>query len=79
MRIALVQQHASADRSDNVSRGLAAMERAARDGANLIAFAELAFEPFHPQRPASSRVKDLAGEMHVDDHGLVITNSVELK
>ncbi len=60
MRIALVQQHAVADRSDNVSRGLAAMERAARDGATLIAFAELAFEPFHPQRPASARVKELA-------------------
>ena len=60
MRIALVQQHAVHDRSDNVSRGLAAMERAARDGATLIAFAELAFEPFHPQRPASSRARDLA-------------------
>lgn len=60
MRIALVQQHAVADRADNVSRGVAAMERAARDGANLIAFAELAFESFHPQRPASSRVTDLA-------------------
>src|SRR5262247_1502236 len=33
---------------------------APRAGANLIAFAELAFEPFHPQRPASSRVRDLA-------------------
>jgi N-carbamoylputrescine amidase len=60
MRIALVQQHAVADRSDNVSRGLAAMERAARDGANLVAFAELAFEPFHPQRPAPAYARDLA-------------------
>ena len=60
MRIALVQQHAVADRSDNLRRGLTAMERAARDGAELVAFAELAFEPFHPQRPASSRVRDLA-------------------
>ncbi len=60
MRIALVQQHAVADRSDNIRRGLAAMEQAARDGANLVAFAELAFEPFHPQRPAASGVADLA-------------------
>lgn len=60
MRIALVQQHAVADRSDNIRRGLAAMEHAARDGANLVAFAELAFEPFHPQRPAASGVADLA-------------------
>ena len=60
MRIALVQQHAVADRSDNIHRGLIAMERAARDGAQLVAFAELAFELFHPQRPASSHVRDLA-------------------
>jgi beta-ureidopropionase len=53
MRVALVQQQASADKEDNIRRGLAAMERAARDGAELVAFAELAFEPFHPQRPAS--------------------------
>lgn len=52
MRIALVQQQASSDRAHNVSRGLAALERAARDGANVVAFAELAFEPFHPQVPA---------------------------
>ncbi|HVL66984.1 MAG TPA: nitrilase-related carbon-nitrogen hydrolase [Vicinamibacterales bacterium] len=53
MKIALVQQRASADKEENVARGLAALERAARDGAELVAFAELAFERFHPQRPAS--------------------------
>ena len=52
MKIALVQQHASADTSDNVRRGLEAVDRAAAAGADLIAFAELAFERFHPQRPA---------------------------
>jgi predicted amidohydrolase len=52
LRIALVQQHASADRADNVRRGLAAVEQAAADGARVIGFAELAFEPFHPQQPA---------------------------
>jgi predicted amidohydrolase len=48
MRVALVQQHAVADKTDNIRRGLDAMERAARDGAEVIAFAELAFELFHP-------------------------------
>jgi beta-ureidopropionase len=60
MRVALVQQHAVADKTDNIRRGLDAMERAARDGAEVIAFAELAFELFHPQRPAESGVLDLA-------------------
>ncbi len=53
MKIALVQQAASHDKSQNVQRGLAALERAAREGAELVAFAELAFERFYPQRPAS--------------------------
>lgn len=52
MRIALVQQAANRDKTANVERGLAALERAARQGAELVAFAELAFERFHPQVPA---------------------------
>ncbi len=52
MRIALIQQHATRDTSDNLARGLAAFESAARQGAEVVAFAELAFEWFHPQRPA---------------------------
>ena len=60
MHVALVQQHAVADKADNIRRGLNAMERAARDGAVVIAFAELAFEPFHPQRPAQAGALDLA-------------------
>ncbi|MDX1503335.1 MAG: nitrilase-related carbon-nitrogen hydrolase, partial [Thermoanaerobaculia bacterium] len=53
MRIALVQQAAGADRAANVRRGLEALERAAAAGADLVAYAELAFEPFYPQRPAA--------------------------
>ena len=34
---------------------------------------------FESMRQQAARVKDLAGEMHVDEHGLVITNTVELK
>src|SRR5689334_1880171 len=60
MRLALVQQHAGPDKSDNIRRGLQAMERAARDGATVVAFAELAFELFHPQRPATSGALNLA-------------------
>lgn len=60
LRIALVQQHASADHEDNVRRGLAAVERAAADGARIIGFAELAFESFHPQTRATGDVLALA-------------------
>ncbi len=51
MKIALVQQHATFDQADNVRRGAAAFEAAARGGAGLVAFAELAFLPFLPQVP----------------------------
>jgi N-carbamoylputrescine amidase len=53
MRIALVQQHASSDLRDNESRGEAALEEAARAGADLVAFPELAFLPFLPQVPSA--------------------------
>jgi predicted amidohydrolase len=54
MRIALVQQHATREKAENLARGLAAFEAAARQGALVVGFAELAFEWFHPQRPAGS-------------------------
>jgi predicted amidohydrolase len=53
VKIGLVQQHATADKSQNVRRGLSAIDEAAAAGARIIVFAELAFERFHPQRPAS--------------------------
>jgi N-carbamoylputrescine amidase len=53
VRIALVQQSAGHDRQDNIRRGLAALEEAARRGAEVVAFAELAFERFYPQQPAA--------------------------
>jgi predicted amidohydrolase len=59
MRIALVQQHATRDKAANVVRGLAGLEAAARGGAEAVAFAELAFEWFHPQRPAGTDVHSL--------------------
>ena len=54
MRIALVQQHATEDKQNNIARGLRALAEAARGGAWLVAFAELAFEPFYPQNPAAA-------------------------
>ena len=49
MRIALVQQHASPDRADNLARALRAMEQARDLDAGLVVFAELAIERFFPQ------------------------------
>jgi len=60
MRIALVQQHATHDLKDNLRRGLEALTVAAGDGAQLVCFAELAFDPFYPQRPAGESSAELA-------------------
>jgi predicted amidohydrolase len=82
VKIALVQQHASANKADNVARGLAAVDEAVRHGAALVVFAELAFERFHPQRPASADPHHLAETVpgpttdafaaRARDHGVVI-------
>ena len=63
MRIALVQQHATDDKTANVERGIEAVRAAARQGAQLACFAELAFEPFYPQRPATPDVLARAEEV----------------
>jgi len=60
MRIALIQQHATRDKASNLDRGLAAIDRAAADGAEVACFAELAFEWFHPQQPAENNVRSLS-------------------
>jgi len=49
MKIALIQQHCSTDKYENMRKGLKAANRAADNGAEVICFAELAFEPFYPQ------------------------------
>ena len=53
MRIALVQQQAGPDKAANVRRGLEALASAAEHGAHLVCYAELAFEPFYPKKPAT--------------------------
>lgn len=54
MKIALIQQHAVLDSGDNLERGVQAFHRAAQNGADLIAFAELGLLWFLPQKPADA-------------------------
>ncbi len=63
IRIALIQQHAGPHKEEHVARGLEATRQAAAAGARLVGFAELAFEPFYPQRPARGDVAALAEEI----------------
>ena len=60
MRIALVQQHATEDKARNLARGEAAVRKAADQGAAIVCFAELAFEPFYPQVPSDGEHKGKA-------------------
>lgn len=82
MKLALVQQHATRDKADNVRRGLEAVDRAAAAGAQLVCFAELSFEWFYPQRPAESTFRShsetlegpivTAFQKKAAEHGVVI-------
>ncbi len=58
--IALIQQRATPDRRANRERALASVERAATMGARIVCFAELAFDPFYPQRPAREQTLEAA-------------------
>ncbi len=60
MRIALIQQKATRDQGANLARGLEALRRGARQGAQCACFAELSFEWFHPQAPPCGNVAALA-------------------
>lgn len=60
MRIALVQQRADHDKEANLVRGIEAARTAARAGAQLVCYSELAFERFHPQQPAGPGAIELA-------------------
>lgn len=63
MKIALIQQHATTNKQDNIERGINAFKSAAEKGAQLVCFAELAFEPFFPQHLASGSQTHLAEEI----------------
>ena len=60
MKIALVQQHATRNKENNISRGIKALQEAASKGARLVAYAELAFDFFLPQHPATPESLDFA-------------------
>jgi len=60
MKIALIQQHATKNREDNIARGIKALEEAASQGAKLVAYPELAFDFFLPQYHASPKYLKLA-------------------
>ncbi len=55
VKIALIQQHAVADREENVRRGIDALTAGAARGAQLAVFPELAFQRFFPQRSRSEQ------------------------
>ncbi len=60
MKIALIQQHVTRNKSDNIERGIKALEKAASAGAKLIAYPELSFDFFLPQHPNTPEVSNLA-------------------
>ena len=60
LKLALIQQHATKDNQNNIDRAIASFEQAAKQGAQLIAFAELAFTHFYPQYPSTGNNEDLA-------------------
>ncbi len=63
MRIALIQQTASEDIEENICRGEQALRQAARSGAQLVAYPELSFTRFFPQKPSTSKPAHLAEEI----------------
>ena len=60
MHLALIQHRATADLAGNLRRATEAVRKAAGEGAELVAFPELAFTPFYPQNPADGDVRQLA-------------------
>jgi len=60
MKIALIQQKCTNNRELNRHKGLEAVRKAADQGAKVICFAELSFDPFYPQIIATSDKLKLA-------------------
>ena len=63
IKIALIQQTAFGSKTENLKKGVAVIEEAAKHGAQLVLFSELAFEPFYPQYPAKLNKNKLAESM----------------
>jgi beta-ureidopropionase len=77
-KIALVQQRATNDRAANRARGLEALDTAAHRGAELVCFAELAFDPFYPQEPAPAGAAGLAEPIPGPTTGTFASRAAEL-
>jgi len=60
IRLAMAQVSASPDREANRRNGLELVARAAAEGANLLCFPEIAFDPFFPQYRADFAYFDWA-------------------
>lgn len=60
MKIALVQQKSSSSKEQNIQNGIEAVRKAASSGAKIISFSELAFLPFFPQKPSSTKPLEIA-------------------
>ena len=60
MKIALIQQEASSDLEINRNKGVENVIKAAKEGAKIICFDELAFNPFYPQEKASPELLEFA-------------------
>ncbi|TFG54217.1 MAG: carbon-nitrogen hydrolase family protein [Gemmatimonadales bacterium] len=60
MKIGLIQHSCGPDRAANLTRGLTAMTDAKAQGANLVAFPELAIDRFFPQQPDAAEARRLA-------------------
>ena len=60
MRLALIQNHCSPDRDENLRRALDSMEQAKETGADMVVFPELAIDRFFPQHEAADNARDIA-------------------
>ena len=60
MKVGLIQQACTPDRSANLDRALGAMSQAKAAGAALVAFPELAVDRFFPQHPAAPEARAIA-------------------
>lgn len=60
MRIALAQHRAGSDRAESLERAVAALTAAAREGAELVAFPELAIDRFFPCCRGDASARELA-------------------
>jgi beta-ureidopropionase len=79
VRIALAQLPASPDRDQNLEAALQAMHHAADQGAQLIAFPELALTRFFPQHESYAAARDLAETIPGPTTDLIGRKAAELQ